>query len=255
MKLVIEDAEGTWSVVPFDGDEVSVGRAPEGNSFHMADRDVSRRHARFVRAGGAVFVEDLGSLTGTRVNGERISGRRRLREGDLVEIGAYDLALLPDVDAAGAGAPPPIPHGARTPDPTAGRRTPEPGAAAPPPGRPTPPSLRIPVPAAAVAPAAPTPAAAPAPAPSAQPPPAAAAPSRPTPRPSAPAQAAFSTAPLPAAPAVAPPGPRASRTGRTVALALVAGAVALALGIAAGWTVGRLGAAPAAEPPGAPASR
>ncbi|MFY3746114.1 FHA domain-containing protein, partial [Anaeromyxobacter sp. Red801] len=152
MKLVIEDAEGTRSVVPFDGDELTVGRAPEGNTFHMADRDVSRRHARFLRAGGAVFVEDLGSLTGTRVNGERIAARRRLREGDLIEIGAYDLALLPDVDAAGAGAPPPIPHGARTPDPSAGRRTPDP-AATPPSGRPTPQGLRAPVSAAPAAPA------------------------------------------------------------------------------------------------------
>src|SRR5574338_641673 len=123
MRLVIEDAGGTRSVVPFASDDITVGRAPEGNTVRLPERDVSRRHARFFRQHGAEWVEDLGSLTGTRVNGERIAGRRRLREGDLVEIGAYDLALLPDEP----GAPPPIPTGGRnTPDarPPAARATP-----------------------------------------------------------------------------------------------------------------------------------
>lgn len=109
MKLVIEDQAGTRSEVTFTGDEIVVGRGTDGVTFRMLDRDVSRRHARFVRSSGAVFVEDLGSLTGTRVNGERLSGRRRLRDGDLVEIGDYDLAIVPDGDGdrgEAAAAPP-----------------------------------------------------------------------------------------------------------------------------------------------------
>ena len=84
MRLVIEDAAGTRSVVPFASDEITLGRAREGNTFRLEERNVSRLHARLVRASGVVYIEDLGSLTGTRVNGERITGRRRLREGDLV---------------------------------------------------------------------------------------------------------------------------------------------------------------------------
>jgi predicted component of type VI protein secretion system len=113
MKLVIEDEAGTRSVVPFAGDEIVVGRAADGVTVRLPDRDVSRRHARFVRASGAIHVEDLGSLTGTRVNGERVAGRRRLREGDLVEIGDYDLAVLPEGDGPAPGAPPPLPAGGR----------------------------------------------------------------------------------------------------------------------------------------------
>lgn len=110
MKLVIEDEAGTRSIVPFAGEPIVVGRALEGVTFRLADRNVSRRHARFVAQNGAVFVEDLGSLTGTRLNGERIAGRRRLREGDLVQIGDYDLAVLSELPAStGAGAPPPLP--------------------------------------------------------------------------------------------------------------------------------------------------
>lgn len=108
MRLVIEDEAGTRSTVPFAGEPIVVGRAPEGVTFRLTDRNVSRRHARFVLHNGSAFVEDLGSLLGTRVNGERITGKRRLRDGDLVQIGDYDLAVLPEAAAIpGAGAPPP----------------------------------------------------------------------------------------------------------------------------------------------------
>jgi predicted component of type VI protein secretion system len=120
MKLVIEDEAGTRSIVPFAGEPIVVGRAPEGVTFRLTDRNVSRRHARFVLQNGSAFVEDLGSLLGTRVNGERITGKRRLREGDLVQIGDYDLAVLAEGAAiAGAGAPPPLPALARNGDPNA----------------------------------------------------------------------------------------------------------------------------------------
>jgi pSer/pThr/pTyr-binding forkhead associated (FHA) protein len=125
MKLVIEDEAGTRTVVPFTAEELLLGRGGEGVAWPLPDRDVSRRHARFVRSGGATWVEDLGSLTGTWLNGERIVGRRRLRPGDLVEIGAYDLVVLPsELEVAGPGSPPPLP--AVRPD-----LTPPPGAIAP----------------------------------------------------------------------------------------------------------------------------
>ena len=121
MKLVIEDEAGTRSIVPFGDDGIVVGRGAEGVSFRLAERNVSRRHARFLRQNGAVFVEDLGSLTGTRVNGERIAGKRRLRDGDLVQIGDYDLAILAEDQALAPGAPPPLPSGRAEPGATTQR--------------------------------------------------------------------------------------------------------------------------------------
>jgi pSer/pThr/pTyr-binding forkhead associated (FHA) protein len=131
MKLVIEDEAGTRSVVPFTGDAIVVGRGPDV-TFRLAERNVSRRHARFVRQNGTVFVEDLGSLTGTRVNGERIAGKRKLRDGDLVQIGDYDLAVLAEGAAVEPGAPPPLPAGGRDPNATTMRLDPVPDAAPPP---------------------------------------------------------------------------------------------------------------------------
>ncbi len=128
MKLVIEDDAGTRSVVPFTAEELTLGRAAEGVAWRLPDRNVSRRHARFTRASGAVFVEDLGSLTGTWLNGERITGRRRVRPGDLVEIGDYDLVVAPEgLEAGGPGAPPPLPA-APEPSPAAPPAAPGPAA-------------------------------------------------------------------------------------------------------------------------------
>jgi predicted component of type VI protein secretion system len=109
MKLVIEDEAGTKSTVPFAGTEITVGRGSEGVTYRLADRNVSRRHARFVLVNGAVFVEDLGSLTGTRVNGDPIVGRRKVRQGDLVQIGDYDLVVAGQANGAAEKDPPPLP--------------------------------------------------------------------------------------------------------------------------------------------------
>jgi predicted component of type VI protein secretion system len=144
LQIVVEDDTGRRRVVPFAQDEIAVGRAEGGNGLCLPERNVSRRHARFVRANGAVFVEDLDSKNGTLVNGERLVGRRRIREGDLVQIGDYDLAVegsedrarerdtgptqeLPAVEAP--PAPPPLPVPARAepaPPPLPGAASPAP---------------------------------------------------------------------------------------------------------------------------------
>lgn len=92
MKLIIEDDEGRKTVVPFARDEITIGRQ-EGNTIRLTERNVSRRHARLFRDNGAITLEDLGSSFGVRVNGDRVNGRRPVKEGDLIEIGDYDLSL------------------------------------------------------------------------------------------------------------------------------------------------------------------
>lgn len=140
MKLVIEDEAGTRSIVPLGDAALVVGRGADV-TFRLTDRNVSRQHARFLRQNGSVFVEDLGSLTGTRVNGERITGRRRLREGDLVQIGDYDLALLAEGQALDPGAPPPLPPGPRAEPNATTRRL---DAVPPPPAAEATPSAPVP---------------------------------------------------------------------------------------------------------------
>jgi pSer/pThr/pTyr-binding forkhead associated (FHA) protein/tetratricopeptide (TPR) repeat protein len=100
MKLIIEDDEGRKTVVPLVRDEISIGRL-EGNTIRLTERNVSRKHARLLRQNGSIYIEDLGSYNGVRVNGEKITARSTVKEGDLIEIGDYDLAIegAPNQDA------------------------------------------------------------------------------------------------------------------------------------------------------------
>jgi pSer/pThr/pTyr-binding forkhead associated (FHA) protein len=90
-RLVFEDERGARRTFPL-GSDVTVGRSAEGCDVRLCTRNVSRRHARFTVVGGVPFIEDAGSLNGTYVNGVRLRGRRRLKDGDLVRVG--DHALL-----------------------------------------------------------------------------------------------------------------------------------------------------------------
>ena len=58
------------------------------------DEEVSRLHAELVRRGDDWTVSDDGlSLNGSFVNGEPVGGRRRLRDGDAVRVGATVLVF------------------------------------------------------------------------------------------------------------------------------------------------------------------
>jgi pSer/pThr/pTyr-binding forkhead associated (FHA) protein len=57
------------------------------NDIAISDPEVSRRHARFFKKEGIVFVEDLGSTNGTFLNGTRLSSPQPLRPGDTITFG------------------------------------------------------------------------------------------------------------------------------------------------------------------------
>lgn len=118
MKLVVADAFGQRQEVAFASEPLTIGRGAD-NRVRLAEKDVSRRHARIARApDGRLLVEDLRSLTGIRVNGERIDGPREIGEGDLILISAYALTVEQDAEAAGPirpGDPPSAAARARAP--------------------------------------------------------------------------------------------------------------------------------------------
>jgi two-component system, NtrC family, response regulator AtoC len=75
-----------------DGAEVVIGRGEEA-SLCVEDGKISRRHTRLWRDGDKIYVEDLGSTNGTRVNGVTVQGAHRLGPGDEVGVGAATLVV------------------------------------------------------------------------------------------------------------------------------------------------------------------
>ena len=106
MKLIIEDDEGRKTVVPMVREEITIGRQ-DGNTIRLTERNVSRRHARLFKDNGNLVIEDLGSYNGVRVNGEKVSSPTAIKEGDLVEIGDYDLGVQGKLEMATPSPKPP----------------------------------------------------------------------------------------------------------------------------------------------------
>lgn len=75
--------------VALTGTSVVIGRLAS-SGIRLADSNVSREHAAFVRDGDGWAIEDLASTNGTLLNGEPVS-RQRLRNGDIIEIGLARL--------------------------------------------------------------------------------------------------------------------------------------------------------------------
>jgi len=103
-KLIIEDDEGKTTEVPIIRDEITVGRK-EGNTIRLTERNVSRRHARITRQGNGLFIEDLLSYNGIKVNGDRIQGKVAVGDGDRVQIGDYQVSVKLDKGAAKVQVP------------------------------------------------------------------------------------------------------------------------------------------------------
>ncbi len=66
--------------------DVTFGRS-RGATISLEHEKVSRTHTRVRRTGEVIEVEDLGSRNGTRVNGDKIEGIRRVVVGDELSIG------------------------------------------------------------------------------------------------------------------------------------------------------------------------
>jgi DNA-binding NtrC family response regulator len=91
--VVYSGGESTSRVVEVpDGAQLTVGRARTATIVVDSER-VSRIHARILRKGAEISVEDAGSRNGTWVNGELIVGSRTLASGDEIVVGPATLLV------------------------------------------------------------------------------------------------------------------------------------------------------------------
>jgi pSer/pThr/pTyr-binding forkhead associated (FHA) protein len=84
--------------IRLEEDVATLGRR-DNNAYVVDDPRVSRVHAEIRREGSAVIVSDLGSSSGTTVNGETVSGSAVVRHGDKIGFGPV-IATFEDPAAA-----------------------------------------------------------------------------------------------------------------------------------------------------------
>ena len=80
----------------------SIGRSQE-NDIVVSDPNVSRRHARLLRADNGFVVEDLGSTNGTLLDGAPID-RERIESGDELTFGQSTARFVRRIDSPGERA-------------------------------------------------------------------------------------------------------------------------------------------------------
>ena len=85
-RLIVESVPGHDRGMEYDvEDGATLGRGDV--EIHLEDPFASTRHARLVRQGAIVVIEDLGSTNGTYLNEELLDGPRPLHPGDRIRIG------------------------------------------------------------------------------------------------------------------------------------------------------------------------
>ncbi|MEA3213020.1 MAG: transport system ATP-binding/permease protein [Chthoniobacter sp.] len=88
-------------VFPLEEGTAIAGRSTTVD-VELSHVEISRQHCRFAWDGSTCTVEDLGSVRGTRVNGERIKALTVLRPGDRVGVGPaileFGLGEAPEIE-------------------------------------------------------------------------------------------------------------------------------------------------------------
>jgi pSer/pThr/pTyr-binding forkhead associated (FHA) protein len=93
-RLVVERAPGHVPGMEYEVGEGAVMGRGDHAEIRLEDPFASSRHARLVRQGAAVVLEDLGSTNGTYLNEELLSGPQPLHPGDRVRIGDSEFTYM-----------------------------------------------------------------------------------------------------------------------------------------------------------------
>jgi len=99
-ELIVQHQDGSSHTLTLDGRRLTLGRAADNDLPYPDDPVLSRRHLALEFEEFEWFVEDLNSKNGTLLNGERLSGRRRLQVGDRITVGRVTLLFDDPVEAA-----------------------------------------------------------------------------------------------------------------------------------------------------------
>ncbi|MBE9536526.1 MAG: FHA domain-containing protein [Proteobacteria bacterium] len=91
LRIVLKFKGQIVKEIPFKGNIITIGR-DKGNDIEIENPIVSSIHARILKDGGAIVIEDAGSTNGIFLNGEKIT-RAILSTTDEVAIGKHHISL------------------------------------------------------------------------------------------------------------------------------------------------------------------
>ena len=99
LKLKVTDGSNEGKEIIINKDKFLIGRADDCSLRPHSDA-ISRRHCVIIKSDKVVGVRDLKSRNGTVVNGEKITGDKRLRNGDTLEVGPLKFEVVIEKTAA-----------------------------------------------------------------------------------------------------------------------------------------------------------
>ncbi len=88
-QIEVKSKGESLSVQSFPPGRIIIGRSPD-NEIYIKSKFVSRHHAQLTISDDDCFVEDLNSTNGVYIDSKQIK-KCRLRDGDVVSIGAHEL--------------------------------------------------------------------------------------------------------------------------------------------------------------------
>jgi len=97
-QLTMRSGPVPGTVYSLEGEQLTIGR-DSTNEIAVNDAEVSRRHARLTFQGGKFVLEDLGSTNGTFVNGQRLTGPRVLKSGEVISLGEQIVFVYEAVES------------------------------------------------------------------------------------------------------------------------------------------------------------
>jgi pSer/pThr/pTyr-binding forkhead associated (FHA) protein len=92
VRLVLERRRRRVWTTELRGPEATLGRAL-GCTIRVPSSEVSRQHCRLRVENGIVTVEDLESVNGTFLNGQRVRDIEIVRPGDRLELGSVTFVV------------------------------------------------------------------------------------------------------------------------------------------------------------------
>lgn len=96
-KLVSKDKRYPGVIFEINEGFTTLGRTPASNIV-VPDQTLSKKHLKFDKQRNKLFLEELGSINGTRINGRKLRDRKQVYDKDKIEIGDVKFIITSNIE-------------------------------------------------------------------------------------------------------------------------------------------------------------